>query len=197
MQLSRSLIISTTGHRTVPEDPLFLVKLDSFVLEFLGGRMENSFIVMSPLAEGADRLIAKSILKKFKKARLHAVLPLEIDDYLNDFKSKGSREEFLALIERADTVDVVSLSRRSRKMGRGEQDDIITSIMLRDLSYEACGHLMVDKGQILFAIWDGKSARGKGGTGEIVQYARERKKPIIWLGTRAPYEVKFENMDRI
>ena len=41
---------------------------------------------------------------------------------------------------------------------------------------------MVDTSRVLVAVWDGQSARGLGGTADVVAYARERGKPVtvIW-----------------
>ena len=46
----------------------------------------------------------------------------------------------------------------------------------------AASRLMVDAADELFAVWDGQPARGHGGTGDVVAYARERGKPVhvIW-----------------
>lgn len=38
---------------------------------------------------------------------------------------------------------------------------------------------MVDRSELLIAVWDGLSATGLGGTGDVVSYAvRQRKKTI-------------------
>jgi hypothetical protein len=41
---------------------------------------------------------------------------------------------------------------------------------------------MLDRADYLFAIWDGKPARGYGGTADVVAEARDRRIPvtIIW-----------------
>jgi hypothetical protein len=36
---------------------------------------------------------------------------------------------------------------------------------------------------VLVALWDGQPSRGKGGTAEIVEYARKRKRPILIIST--------------
>ena len=52
--------------------------------------------VVSPLAEGSDRLVAVEVLKR-EGARLDAVLPLEVGDYLEVF-GEESRREFQNLL---------------------------------------------------------------------------------------------------
>lgn len=53
--------------------------------------------ILSPLAEGADRLVVREVLK-FPGAVLEVVLPLEKDDYVRDFETKESKEEFEMLL---------------------------------------------------------------------------------------------------
>ena len=40
---------------------------------------------------------------------------------------------------------------------------------------------MVDRCDVLIAVWDGEPARGPGGTAEIVAYALERGRPIVHI----------------
>jgi len=46
----------------------------------------------------------------------------------------------------------------------------------------AASKVMIDAADELFAVWDGKSARGHGGTADVVAYARHQGKPVrvIW-----------------
>jgi len=49
-------------------------------------------------------------------------------------------------------------------------------------AYLAAGCRVVDMSDVLLAVWDGQPARGKGGTGNIVEYARSRatRVEIVW-----------------
>jgi hypothetical protein len=51
----------------------------------------------------------------------------------------------------------------------------------REESYIAAGNYILDRCDVLIAIWDGQVAKGKGGTGEIVHIARERGLPLAWI----------------
>ncbi|MGA3159798.1 MAG: hypothetical protein ABSC77_01175 [Terracidiphilus sp.] len=46
-------------------------------------------------------------------------------------------------------------------------------------AYAQAGRYVVDHCDVLIAVWDGKPARGRGGTAKIVQYAQEQNRPII------------------
>src|SRR5438105_2270796 len=53
--------------------------------------------VVSPIAEGADRLVASEVLKR-REATLQVALPLALDDYLETFQGEASKVEFLDLL---------------------------------------------------------------------------------------------------
>ena len=59
-----------------------------------------AFSVLTPLAESADRLVAKAVLNP-PHSRIEVVLPLDKEDYLQDFKSPESRQEFEELLSQA------------------------------------------------------------------------------------------------
>ncbi len=46
-------------------------------------------------------------------------------------------------------------------------------------NYKSFGVYVADKSDILLALWDGTFNNKSGGTGDIVQYARERCKKIV------------------
>ena len=43
------------------------------------------------------------------------------------------------------------------------------------------GQAVVDRSERLVAVWDGKPARGIGGTADIVSYARQKGVPVVVL----------------
>jgi hypothetical protein len=53
---------------------------------------------------------------------------------------------------------------------------------IRD-QFEKSGQTIVDQCDVLFALYDGKESGGKGGTAEIVTYAREQGKKIEIIHT--------------
>jgi polyphosphate kinase 2 (PPK2 family) len=48
-------------------------------------------------------------------------------------------------------------------------------------AYLAAGRWIVDHADRLVAVWDGRPARGRGGTAEVVAYARHRGVPVTVL----------------
>ncbi len=166
---STGVILGVTGHRVLAEQD----KISAGVAAGLD-RVEAAYpgrplVLLSPLAEGADRLVATEVLKR-TNGRLRVPLPLPLADYMSDFPSPESQIEFKDLLGRADQV--FSMAPRET----------------RNAAYEAVGHYVVDHAQVVIAVWDGEGAQGQGGTGAIVARARSQGKPIVIVraGNRRP-----------
>ena len=161
--------IGVTGHRILAE----LDKVELGVEQALV-RIEQVFpgeilTVVSALAEGADRIVARHVLAR-PYACLTVPLPLDESDYLRDFSSEESRLEFSTLLGRASKIERMP------------------PMPARDRAYEAAGEYVLNNSDVLLTIWDGRPSRGRGGTADIVSLARKRKLPIAWIhaGNREP-----------
>jgi len=122
--------------------------------------------LVSPLAEGADRLVAEEAGKL--NYVLDVVLPLRKQDYEQDFL--GSVEQFERLLATAEQRVLV--------VDGGPNEE-------RARSYQAAGRLVVRNSDLIIAIWDGKPGRGDGGTADIVGYAARFGVPVWWINTDA------------
>ena len=109
-----------------------------------------------------------------RDVRLDVVLPLTLEDYLEDFATEESRKEFEELLGRCRKP--VLLRMRRIQDDRRDPDD---QAELRRDAYDQVGRYVVDHCDVLIAVWDGQPSRGRGGTAEIVQYAQEQNRPII------------------
>jgi hypothetical protein len=156
------LWIGVTGHRVL-DDPEAIVAQVRIVLDELTSAVgpDVVFGVVSPLAEGADRLVASEVLAR-PRAVLELAMPMPTDDYLEDFGTPESRDEFHELRDRASLITVMAPSGR---VG----------------AYAWVGRYVVERCDVLIAVWDGQKANGPGGTGEIVELARDRKVPLYWI----------------
>jgi len=121
--------------------------------------------VVSALAEGADRLVAHDVLAR-PGTRLEVILPFEPSVYLADFAEAASREEFEELLSRASATMTV----QPRKT--------------RPLTYREAGEQMVDRCDIVVAVWDGEQG-DIGGTSDVVGSVRKRGLPMVWVDARA------------
>jgi len=125
------------------------------------------FTLVSSLAEGADRLAAYAAIEA--RFALDVVLPCQASLYASSFDDDASRGEFDALVAKARACLVLPLA------GKAEQP---TEERL-PRSYEGAGLTMLGQSDILIAVWDGKPAEGRGGTGQIVDEAARRGVPIL------------------
>lgn len=133
--------------------------------------------LISPLAEGADRLAARVALQ-CTGTRLEVILPIVQEDYCADFHSNDSRNEFLELLALAQRVSVASSS-------------------LRPECYQLAGKAVVDACDILVAIWDGEPSRGRGGTAGIVDLAVKQGKTVFIISPNSPGEIVVKNGGRL
>lgn len=154
---SAGVRVGVTGHRAFAGTAAVSALVDD-TLAGLGARGR----VVTSLAEGADRLVAR------RAARLRGwshevILPLDPDDYEADFADEESVAEFRRLLAAAVAVDQVAPAAS------------------REDAYLAAGLAVLDRSDALLAIWDGEPSRGRGGTAEIVAEARARALPLTWV----------------
>ncbi len=183
--------IGVTGHRVLADASRIKAGIEEALRRIEAASPGSSVVVVSPLAEGADRVVAAHVLDRHPEARLLAILPMPADVYAKDFASPQSRAEFEQLLGRATCCIELPTAPT-----RGE-------------SYKAAGAAVLDQSDILIAVWDGKKGQGRGGTAAIVRLARERGVPIAWVhaGNRNPHtneptslgekqgKVTFENFE--
>lgn len=127
-------------------------------LEALRKEGSGEWIAMSSIAEGGDMVFARQSL--LLGLTWHAILPLPPAEFRKDFSDAAWREVESFLAE-AEQVRVVSET--------GERED----------AYLDAGMETVHACDVLLVVWDGAPARGKGGTADVVAYARELKKPLV------------------
>jgi hypothetical protein len=182
--LALALRIGITGTRAIAPEHReriareldgFLAKVRADVLEIArdpaasdpygpAGSSAPTLKAISPIAEGADRLLAHSALSQ--GFSLVCPLPFAREEYEKDFTSAESKQEFLSLLQQAGPA-VVELDG-----ARGDAEN---------MSYEAVGRYVVRNCDILIAIWNGKPGRGFGGTTDIVRFAINHGPPVFWI----------------
>ena len=166
--------IGVTGHRKLNYDMVVrekirgvLAEIDRLMEKKLP-RSPRTFIAVSPLAEGADTLVAEEVLAWRSGGHavmpsLEVILPMPVDQYLSDFETQAAIDAFKRLLARARAVKVVK-DTGSRKG-----------------NFEEVGRAVVHNCDVLIAIWDGRNSAGRGGTADIVDYARKMGHAIVWI----------------
>jgi len=138
------LRIGVTGHRTVPDN--LALEIDAL----LSGLSASPAYGVSCLAEGADRVFAEVMLGLGNE--IETILPCH--GYENAAARETSRAKLDWLTARSSRVDRLPFPKPSES------------------AYVAGGVVVVERCDVLVAVWDGKPARGPGGTADIVGYAR-------------------------
>jgi hypothetical protein len=147
--------IGITGHQRLRDDRLW-----SWVARAIRhqiSRVEPPLVGVTSLAIGADQLFARLILEV--GGTIYAVLPFP------DVERSFSPEEvpsYRDLVQNA-TTEIL------RTPGTDED------------AYLAAGHRVVELSEALLAVWDGKPAKGRGGTADVVAYAVSRGVPMVHI----------------
>ena len=123
-------------------------------------------VLLSPLAEGADRLAARVALA----CGAHLIVPLPMPQvvYEQDFQTPASLAEFRELLQRADRhfeLPWADLVARETSGLNGEGRDRGRPALL--------GAYIAHNCQILLALWDGEDSGKEGGTAQVIRFKRE------------------------
>ncbi|OZE81418.1 hypothetical protein CH298_27065 [Rhodococcoides fascians] len=144
-----------SGHQKAPLSVWNL--LTARLPEILG---DPPFVAVSSLAAGADQRFAEDVVAR--GGALHVVLPSS--NYESSFDHPDDLDRYKTLLSRASRVETLDFAEPAES------------------AYLAAGQRVVDLCDVLVAVWDGLPAQGKGGTADIVSYARSIGKMVnvIW-----------------
>lgn len=151
------MTISVTGHRNVVIDDALKQAIIVFFNEML--TKHEQVTLLSPLAQGADQLVAE-IFTKHEYGILHVTLPCSQDMYLQSFNT-SDKKHFLKLIDKATHIFEVPKVHKH--------------------IYANLGRYMVDNSDVLLALWDGTVNHKKGGTADVVHYADAKGHTVVHI----------------
>jgi hypothetical protein len=133
--------------------------------------------IVSGLAEGTDRI---GVIAAPADWRLEAILPMPRAEYARDFlgpaAASDSNAEFERLLARAASVTELPLLPAvnvREEAGRAQH-------------YQALGAFLIRQIDLLVAVWDGKPARGPGGTAGVIARAFNEGRPVLWIDPKDP-----------
>ena len=167
-------LVGFTGHRHLTNVEAAATAIRE-ALELLRQEFSGEWVALSSIADGGDRLFVREA--RGLDMSWHAILPLPRAEFAKDF-SEAEWADVETTLEAADHVRILE-----------ETGD-------RDESYLDCGIETVNDADVLLAVWDGDRARGKGGTADIVQYARAIGKPLMIVDA-VTHKVRRENWNRL
>jgi hypothetical protein len=136
--------------------------------------------VISPLAEGADRVVADSVLSadpdlSARPRELVVPLPFSLHSYRGTDGHPGS--------DCSDAASQAEFDRlRSAACWTRPLDDSAPSDQAeRDAGYREVGRFVVMHSDVLIALWDGSDNQSKVGTAATVRLALRRGIPVVWI----------------
>lgn len=164
-----AFIFGVSGHRDlVAEDlPELRQQLREIFRRSVSVKSKATVRLLTPLAEGADRIAAEEALSLGIK--LVVPIPMSQADYERDFETADSLAEFRRLLKTADKqFELVDGGTRYASDKRTQ-------------SYAAVGDYIARNSHLLILLWDGKENQKVGGTAWVrrrrerwVQLAKER-----------------------
>lgn len=149
------MILGITGHQDLEpfDEDWIVLKVNNFISR------NNVHKGISSLAIGADQLFAGEL----KKKKIHYDVIIPCSNYASTFKTEKDLDVFLTLLESSENSTTLHFQEPSE-----------------DAFYTA-GIEIIKQSSSIMAIWDGKKAKGLGGTGDIVKVALEQHKPVYHI----------------
>lgn len=172
------LVIGVTGHRDILEkDYLELEKKIKIIFNSLLNKYPSTpLILLSPLADGADRLVANVVLKEFKSyIDIKVILPFDEETYINTFGVEGiSTKEKSTLEYESLKSEIISNENTFTKLDFNKDyynklENEKEKKAIRDRQYSMVGEYIAIHSHILLALENPKSVGKVGGTSEVVR----------------------------
>jgi hypothetical protein len=159
VKLPPTLAIGFTGHRHLPDEDQSRTAIRK-VLEEWKARIPGVAYGVSSIAAGGDLLFAETCLDL--KLPIRIFLPMSKERFRDEFDDRTS--------ERAERVLAGALSVEVVGVGAEPQE-----------RYYECGIETVHQSQLLIALWDGGPGHGMGGTSDMVYFAKEQGRLVVWI----------------
>jgi hypothetical protein len=147
-------VVGVTGHSNLTSSSLDLVH--RAIEQLLRPRAQH-LVGLTCLARGADQVFAEVVLAL--DGDLHIVVPAR--DYFSGIPDTADRErcsEFLRQATSIVTMDYASSG---------------------PAAYFAASAYLIDRCEVLVAVWDGSEATDSGGTADAVSYARRNGREVL------------------
>jgi len=120
---------------------------------------------LTSLADGADQLFAEVVLSLGKP--LEVIIPCK--NYEAAFTSLVARKRFRNLKHRVSKAYVLDFEHPSEE------------------AFYQAGRRIVELSDLMIFVWNGKPAKGHGGTADIIAYADQSSRPYVRIDpTKAP-----------
>ena len=139
--------IGVTGHQKLTKQELWTTARKEMEAVLRG--LPTPFVGFSSLAIGADQIFGELVLELGQS--LVTIVPFET--YAEKFDN-SSRIKYMELLSKSSRIEILQ---------EGVTDEE---------AYFAAGKIIVERSDLMIAVWDGEPAAGFGGTADIVDYAK-------------------------
>lgn len=172
--MKRYYKIGICGHRDLKysEIPNYIAQLLSILSTAVKEHPKQEVIVLSALAEGADRLMVEAAVET--GLRYEVILPMEASCYGEDFDN-ASFTEFNAMLLRARNYKVALLYNHQKKQNSSDN---------RSHRYFNGGSALVDASDFMVFLYDGIDNVKVGGTADIFRYATSKMHPLLHIACK-------------
>ena len=159
--LPPALAIGFTGHRTLSDEAMCRTAIRKALSDWKA--MAPGVVYgVSSTAAGGDLLFAETCIDLGLPVRIF--LPSPKEQFRNDFDD-STWERAERVLAKALSVDVMGVSEGAAQR------------------YYECGIETIQQSQLLVALWDGNRARGMGGTADMVYFAADQGRPVVWINS--------------
>ena len=179
--MKKTIYICITGNRDISNEQSIFIKknIEDFLKKSLENKNLEEIIILTPLADGVDRIIADVVLDSFFDMKILVPLPFGEEIYKNTF-GKGLKinnisqaesikeyENLLEKIKKHNKCDDVYINLKFDKENYLNQN-MDEQRKIRNEQYTLLGEYLIEKSDILIAVYDKNREIKKGGTIEIV-----------------------------
>ena len=152
----KPFIFGVSGHRDLVSTdlPELRQQLQRIFDYYQAAYPSASFRLLTPLAEGADRVAAEVALNS--GIELHVPIPMTLQEYERDFTTPESLDQFRRLLGAAQSQWQVTDS--------SPEEASPSDGVVRAKKYAAVGDYIAQKSHVLILLWDGRDNQKIGGT---------------------------------
>jgi hypothetical protein len=163
--------VGISGHRDLKKDKIseYKKELIDILKDIKNSHKDKEIILISPLADGADRLFIYAGMKL--GLRYDVLLPMPLKLYEKDFND-NSKNEFYKLYFGARDIKEAKLCDTCTNENISDYNNY------RSLQYQKMGRELVDKCDTMIFMFNGVQNNLIGGTADILSYAKNKNKNI-------------------
>ncbi len=151
--------VGFSGKRALSDEGKMRQSLDK-VWNELRHRVDGDLEAYGSLAEGGDILFAESALEQ--NIPWSGLFPFDPEQFEKDIGATWM-SRYLSIQSGAASIDVWA------------------ETSSKESAYYQSGQEVLESSEIFLVIWDGKPAQGLGGTAQMVEAARVREIPLVWI----------------